>query len=251
MKKINNYVISKNTKDKIVEGVCFGLSLKFIIEEYNGYESNGTLYFKWLIQVIQDEVSASKHAMTEPSSVHAVDIDIVESHLRANYNTKTFFKEVNNILQMQVIQDAVSIESHHFKTTMKNGLIFPDKFHKNIFAVDEVNHFINTLKKQEKTSEMTGLSLIFSGGNEQKNISEHVVALSFKALGENQYWSFFDLNAGIVAFNNHDDFICFIHNFYKLIYKKQYAGFSGVGISDSDEEKNSFRSIKENSIVWL
>ncbi|WP_340615543.1 MARTX multifunctional-autoprocessing repeats-in-toxin holotoxin RtxA [Xenorhabdus entomophaga] len=218
-----NHIESK----EFLEGVCFALSGRYLIEERVHGVGGGKAYLSWLT----DAVKAYNDNTVNKKS----DINSIEASLLNQYRRQNIGPAIQDLLSMQYsqTQNLSTLEDRR-----KANQAYGGKLKANGLTGDRIDRSLSNdiagyefvmeqLRDVDKTTYMSFMS------------EDHAMAVVVHK-GESQtVWSFYDPNFGIKSFDNYKDFERFMDSFHKGMitgYKSKFA----YTYEASREENQSF-----------
>ncbi|MEQ1961906.1 MARTX multifunctional-autoprocessing repeats-in-toxin holotoxin RtxA [Xenorhabdus khoisanae] len=218
-----NHVESK----EFLEGICFALSGRYLIEERVHGVGGGKAYLSWLT----DAVKAYNDNTVNKKS----DINSIEASLLNQYRRQNIGPAIQDLLSMQYsqTQNLSTLEDRR-----KANQAYGGKLKANGLTGDRIDRSLSNdiagyefvmeqLRDADKTTYMSFMS------------EDHAMAVVVHK-GESQtVWSFYDPNFGIKSFDNYKDFESFMDSFHKGMitgYKSKFA----YTYEASREENQSF-----------
>ncbi|MDC9613831.1 MARTX multifunctional-autoprocessing repeats-in-toxin holotoxin RtxA [Xenorhabdus khoisanae] len=218
-----NHVESK----EFLEGLCFALSGRYLIEERVHGVGGGKAYLSWLT----DAVKAYNDNTVNKKS----DINSIEASLLNQYRRQNIGPAIQDLLSMQysqtqylsTLEDRRKANQAYGGKLKANGLT-GDRIDRSLSNDIAGYEFVmEQLRDVDKTTYMSFMS------------EDHAMAVVVHK-GESQtVWSFYDPNFGIKSFDNYKDFERFMDSFHKGVitgYKSKFA----YTYEASREENQSF-----------
>ncbi|KMJ45360.1 RTX toxin [Xenorhabdus khoisanae] len=218
-----NHVESK----EFLEGICFALSGRYLIEERVHGVGGGKAYLSWLT----DAVKAYNDNTVNKKS----DINSIEASLLNQYRRQNIGPAIQDLLSMQysqtqylsTLEDRRKANQAYGGKLKANGLT-GDRIDRSLSNDIAGYEFVmEQLRDVDKTTYMSFMS------------EDHAMAVVVHK-GENQtVWSFYDPNLGIKSFDNYKNFERFMDSFHKGMitgYKSKLA----YTYEASREEDQSF-----------
>ncbi|PAS40418.1 adhesin [Vibrio cholerae] len=204
-----------------LEGVCFALSARYMMEERVHGLGGGKAYMEWL----KDTVQAYNDNITNKKN----DIGSVEQKLLNQYRRQNLGLAIKDLLSMQYSQlmdtstsaarDAANKE--YSGKLRANGLTGPNINDALNYGADGYESVMDKLRNVNKSTYMTFMS------------QGHAMSVVVHKKGNHKVWSFYDPNFGTKSFAQYDDFRGFMDNFHKGLLT-QYK------FQDSEEAGQSF-----------
>ncbi|MBI6549852.1 MARTX multifunctional-autoprocessing repeats-in-toxin holotoxin RtxA [Xenorhabdus lircayensis] len=218
-----NHVESK----EFLEGVCFALSARYLIEERVHGLGGGKEYMAWLT----DAVKAYKDNSVNKKS----DINSVEASLLNQYRRQNIGPAIQDLLSMQYSQTQ---SMSHSVDRDKANKAYGGKLKANGLTGDRIDRSLSNdiagyesvmdkLRDVDKTTYMSFMS------------EDHAMAVVVHKEPTQTIWSFYDPNFGIKSFNNYKDFERFMDSFHKGIITGYKSRFS-YQYEASKEDNQSF-----------
>ncbi|WP_338803249.1 MARTX multifunctional-autoprocessing repeats-in-toxin holotoxin RtxA [Xenorhabdus griffiniae] len=218
-----NHVESK----EFLEGICFALSGRYLIEERVHGLGGGKAYLSWLT----DAVKAYNDNTVNKKS----DINSIEASLLNQYRRQNIGPAIQDLLSMQYSQTQ---NQSNLADRRKANQAYGGKLKANGLTGDRIDRSLSndiagyesvmeTLRNVDKTTYMSFMS------------EDHAMAVVVHK-GENQtVWSFYDPNCGIKSFDNYKDFEHFMDSFHKGMITGYQSKFAYT-YEASQEEGQSF-----------
>ncbi|OTA16515.1 Autotransporter adhesin [Xenorhabdus vietnamensis] len=218
-----NHVESK----EFLEGVCFALSARYLIEERVHGLGGGKEYLSWLTDAVK--------AYNDNSLNKKSDINSIESSLLNQYRRQHIGPAIQDLLSMQYSQTQNMSNS---VGRDKANKAYGGKLKANGLTGDRIDRSLSNdiagyesvmeqLRDVDKTTYMSFMS------------EDHAMAVVVHK-GENQtVWSFYDPNFGIKSFDNYKDFEHFMDSFHKGMITGYQSKF-GYKYEASMEANQSF-----------
>ncbi|BET96212.1 MARTX multifunctional-autoprocessing repeats-in-toxin holotoxin RtxA [Xenorhabdus taiwanensis] len=218
-----NHVESK----EFLEGICFALSGRYLIEERVHGVSGGKAYLSWLTDAVK--------AYNDNSVNKKSDINSIEASLLNQYRRQNIGPAIQDLLSMQYSQTQ---NMSGLVNRRKANQAYGGKLKANGLTGDRIDRSLSNdvagyesvmeqLRHVDKTTYMSFMS------------EDHAMAVVVHK-GENQtVWSFYDPNFGIKSFDNYSDFERFMNSFHKGILTG-YQSKLGYEYAASREENQSF-----------
>ncbi|PHM25228.1 MARTX multifunctional-autoprocessing repeats-in-toxin holotoxin RtxA [Xenorhabdus ehlersii] len=218
-----NHVESK----EFLEGICFALSGRYLIEERVHGVGGGKAYLSWLTDAVK--------AYNDNSVNKKSDINSIEASLLNQYRRQNIGPAIQDLLSMQYSQTQ---NMSNLVNRRKANQAYGGKLKANGLTGDRIDRSMSNdvagyesvmeqLRNVDKTTYMSFMS------------EDHAMAVVVHK-GENQtVWSFYDPNFGIKSFDNYSDFEHFMDSFHKGILTG-YQSKLGYEYVASREENQSF-----------
>ncbi|WP_421346508.1 MARTX multifunctional-autoprocessing repeats-in-toxin holotoxin RtxA [Aeromonas veronii] len=201
-----------------LEGVCFALSARYMMEERVHGPGGGKAYMEWLKDTVQ--------AYTDNTTNKTTDIVSIEQKLLNQYRRQHLGLAVKDLLSMQysqlmdtstaVARDAANKE--YGGKLKANGLTGPNINDALSYGADGYESVMDKLRNVKKSTYMTFMS------------QGHAMSVVVHKKGNQNVWSFYDPNFGAKSFAQYDDFRGFMDNFHKGVltqYKFQESEEAG------------------------
>ncbi|MCJ8349618.1 MARTX multifunctional-autoprocessing repeats-in-toxin holotoxin RtxA [Moritella sp.] len=222
--EVGNVLITDGNKAKskeLLEGVCFALSARYMMEERVNGIGGGKAYMEWL----KDSV----HAYNDNQTSNKVDSGSTEQKLLNQYRRQNLGLAVKDLLSMQYSQsmDASTVAARDaankkYSGKLKaNGLTGANINDALSYGADGYESVMDKLRNPSKSAYMTFMS------------EGHAMSVVVHKKGNQKVWSFYDPNFGAKSFVQYDDFRGFMNNFHKGLLTK-------YKFQDSDEASQSF-----------
>ncbi|SGY96223.1 Autotransporter adhesin [Moritella viscosa] len=219
--EVGNVLITDGNKAKskeLLEGVCFALSARYMMEERVNGIGGGKAYMEWL----EDSV----HAYNDNQTSNKVDSGSTEQKLLNQYRRQNLGLAVKDLLSMQYSQSMdASTEAARDAANKKysgklkaNGLTGANINDALSYAADGYESVMDKLRNPSKSVYMTFMS------------KGHAMSVVVHKKGNQKVWSFYDPNFGAKSFVQYDDFRGFMNKFHKgllAIYKFQESEEAG------------------------
>ncbi|WP_456299394.1 alpha/beta fold hydrolase, partial [Photobacterium marinum] len=204
-----------------LEGVCFALSARYMMEERVYGLGGGKAYMEWLKDTVQ--------AYNDNTANKKADIGSVEQKLLNQYRRQNLGMAVKDLLSMQYSQlmdtstpAARDAANKEYGGKLKaNGLTGPNINDALTCGADGYESVMDKLRNVKKSTYMTFMS------------QGHAMSVVVHKQGNQKVWSFYDPNFGTKSFAQYDDFRGFMDNFHKGLLT-QYK------FQESEEAEQSF-----------
>ncbi len=205
--EIGNVLLTKGdhvASKEFLEGICFALSGRYLIEERVHGLGGGKAYLSWLTDAVKAYNDNTVHKQN--------DIHSIESSLLNQYRRQNIGPIIQDLLSMQYSQEQdrsirtrkAANEAYGGKLKA-NGLTGPRIDYALRNDVAGYESVMDQLNNVDKTTYLSFMS------------EDHAMAVVAHK-GENQtIWSFFDPNFGIKSFDNYKDFRQFMDSFHNGI----------------------------------
>ncbi|OTA18699.1 RTX cytotoxin [Xenorhabdus beddingii] len=223
-----NHVESK----EFLEGVCFALSARYLIEERVNGLGGGKEYLSWLTDAVK--------AYNDNSSHKKSDINSVETALLNQYRRQHIGPAIQDLLSMQYSQTQ---NQSNLVDRDKANQAYGGKLKANGLTGDRIDRSLSNdiagyesvmaqLRDVDKTTYMSFMS--------EDHAMAVVVHKEEKPNGEKEtIWSFYDPNFGIKSFDHYKDFERFMDAFHKGMITG-YQSKLGYQYEASQEANQSF-----------
>ncbi|MGL4752021.1 MAG: MARTX multifunctional-autoprocessing repeats-in-toxin holotoxin RtxA [Aeromonadaceae bacterium] len=201
-----------------LDGVCFALSARYMMEERVHGLGGGKAYMEWLKDTVQ--------AYNDNTTNKKTDIVSIEQKLLNQYRRQHLGLAVKDLLSMQysqlmdtstaVARDAANKE--YGGKLKANGLTGPNINDALSYGADGYESVMDKLRNVKKSTYMTFMS------------QGHAMSVVVHKKGNQNVWSFYDPNFGAKSFAQYDDFRGFMDNFHKGLltqYKFQESEEAG------------------------
>ncbi|MGR5146438.1 MARTX multifunctional-autoprocessing repeats-in-toxin holotoxin RtxA [Photobacterium alginatilyticum] len=204
-----------------LEGVCFALSARYMMEERVHGLGGGKAYMEWLKDTVQ--------AYNDNTANKKADIGSVEQKLLNQYRRQNLGMAVKDLLSMQYSQlmdtstpAARDAANKEYGGKLKaNGLTGPNINDALTCGADGYESVMDKLRNVKKSTYMTFMS------------QGHAMSVVVHKKGNQKVWSFYDPNFGTKSFAQYDDFRGFMDNFHKGLLTK-------YKFQESEEAEQSF-----------
>ncbi|PHM68910.1 MARTX multifunctional-autoprocessing repeats-in-toxin holotoxin RtxA [Xenorhabdus kozodoii] len=204
--EIGNVLLTKGNhveSKEFLEGVCFALSGRYLIEERVHGAGGGKAYLSWLTDAVK---AYNDNAVNKKS-----DINSVETALLNQYRRQNIGPAIQDLLSMQYSQTQ---NMSNLANRRKANEAYGGKLKANGLTGDRIDHSLSndvagyesvmaTLRDVEKTTYMSFMS------------EDHAMAVVVHKGEKQTLWSFYDPNFGIKSFDNYNDFEHFMDAFHK------------------------------------
>ncbi|PHM48203.1 MARTX multifunctional-autoprocessing repeats-in-toxin holotoxin RtxA [Xenorhabdus miraniensis] len=219
-----NHVESK----EFLEGVCFALSARYLIEERVHGLGGGKAYLSWLTDAVK---AYNDNSVNKKSDIHSVETSLLNQYRRQNIGPA-----IQDLLSMQYSQ--TQDMSGSLSMRRKANQAYGGKLKANGLTGNRIDQSLSNdiagyesvmekLRDVDKTTYMSFMS------------EDHAMAVVVHK-GENQtIWSFYDPNFGIKSFDNYKNFERFMDSFHKGIMTG-YKSKLGYTYETSMENNQSF-----------
>ncbi|OCA54794.1 MARTX multifunctional-autoprocessing repeats-in-toxin holotoxin RtxA [Photorhabdus namnaonensis] len=247
---------------KLMKGLCFALSARYLMEERVHGSGGGKAYMLWLKDTVK--------AYNDKSVNKKTDINAIESALLTQYRRQNIGVVIEDLLSMQYSQfmDDSTLEAYKkanaaYGGKLKaNGLAGPNINHALNYSAEGYESVMDKLRHVRRSTYMTFMS------------EEHAMSVVVHRKINQTVWSFYDPNYGGKSFANYNDFRRFMDTFHKgfiTSYKFQaskesnqsfyvqfnkfeegtIARYDGVWKTSRDGEQNYvLRALKEQGKVF-
>ncbi|WP_340614723.1 MARTX multifunctional-autoprocessing repeats-in-toxin holotoxin RtxA [Xenorhabdus thailandensis] len=218
-----NHVESK----EFLEGICFALSGRYLIEERVHGLGGGKAYLSWLTDAVK---AYNDNTVNKKSDVNSIEASLLNQYRRQNIGPA-----IQDLLSMQYSQTQ---NQSNLADRRKANQAYGGKLKANGLTGDRIDRSLSndiagyesvmeTLRNVDKTTYMSFMS------------EDHAMAVVVHK-GENQtVWSFYDPNCGIKSFDNYKDFEHFMDSFHKGMITGYQSKFAYT-YEASQEEGQSF-----------
>ncbi|WP_434223354.1 alpha/beta fold hydrolase [Xenorhabdus bakwenae] len=212
---------------EFLEGICFALSGRYLIEERVHGLGGGKAYLSWLTDAV--------NAYNENTVNKKSDINSIEASLLNQYRRQHIGPAIQDLLSMQYSQtqnlsnlvDREKANQAYGGKLKANGLT-GDRIDRSMSNdVAGYESVMEQLRNVDKTTYMSFMS------------EDHAMAVVVHKGEDQTVWSFYDPNAGIKSFDNYSDFEHFMDSFHKGVITG-YRSLFGYNYIDSREENQSF-----------
>ncbi|NHB89674.1 MARTX multifunctional-autoprocessing repeats-in-toxin holotoxin RtxA [Photorhabdus tasmaniensis] len=188
---------------KLMQGLCFALSARYLIEERVHGLGGGKAYMMWLKDVIK--------AYNDTSINKRTDIGSIESALLNQYRRQNIGPAIEDILSMQHSQsmDSSTVVARRAANTAyggklkANGLTGPNINNALDYEAEGYESVMDKLRNVNKSTYMTFMS------------EDHAMSVVVHKNNAQTVWSFYDPNYGAKSFADYDDFRRFMDSFHK------------------------------------
>ncbi|WP_187653017.1 MARTX multifunctional-autoprocessing repeats-in-toxin holotoxin RtxA [Xenorhabdus sp. PB62.4] len=213
---------------EFLEGVCFALSARYLIEERVHGLGGGKAYLSWLTDAVK---AYNDNSVNKKNDIHSVEASLLSQYRRQNIGPA-----IQDLLSMQYSQ--TQDMSGSLSMRQKANQAYGGKLKANGLTGDRIDRSLSNdiagyesvmekLRDVDKTTYMSFMS------------EDHAMAVVVHK-GENQtIWSFYDPNFGIKSFDNYKDFERFMDSFHKGIITG-YKSKLGYTYEASMEDNQSF-----------
>ncbi|MGV8003181.1 MARTX multifunctional-autoprocessing repeats-in-toxin holotoxin RtxA [Photorhabdus temperata subsp. temperata] len=215
---------------EFLEGICFALSSRYMMEERVNGVGGGKAYMEWLKDVAK--------AYNDNAVNKKTDINSVESSLLNQYRRQKAGPAIEELLSIQHLQqlDAGSLiekakgnidYSARLKANGLTGARIGDPLNHDSGGYESV---LEQLRNVKQSTYMTFMS------------EDHAMSVVVHKSEARTIWSFFDPNFGANSFDNYDDFRHFMDSFHKSIITgyRSLIGYQYAPASPEDSSKPSF-----------
>ncbi|SFN49723.1 MARTX multifunctional-autoprocessing repeats-in-toxin holotoxin RtxA [Xenorhabdus japonica] len=193
-----NHVESK----EFLEGVCFALSARYLMEERVHGLGGGKEYLSWLTDAVK--------AYNDNSLNKKSDINSIESSLLNQYHRQHIGPAIQDLLSMQYSRT----QNMSYSDRDKANKAYGGKLKANGLTGDRIDRSLSNdiagyesvmeqLRNVDKTTYMSFMS------------EDHAMAVVVHKEENQTVWSFYDPNFGIKSFDNYKDFEHFMDSFHK------------------------------------
>ncbi|WP_416776198.1 MARTX multifunctional-autoprocessing repeats-in-toxin holotoxin RtxA [Xenorhabdus budapestensis] len=205
-----NHVESK----EFLEGLCFALSARYMMEERVHGSGGGKKYMVWLMDAVK--------AYNDNTANKKSDINSVEASLLNQYRRQYIGSAIEDLLLIQYTQTQYLSDSQELE--QKANEIYGGKLKDNGLTGKRIDWALkpdisgyefemDKLRNVNKTTYMSFMS------------ENHAMAITVHKETTQTIWSFYDPNFGIKSFNNYENFRSFMDSFYKGIITGYKLGF--------------------------
>ncbi|MBS9423527.1 MARTX multifunctional-autoprocessing repeats-in-toxin holotoxin RtxA [Photorhabdus caribbeanensis] len=247
---------------KLMKGLCFALSARYLMEERVHGSGGGKAYMMWLKDTVK--------AYNDKSVNKKNDINAIESALLIQYRRQNIGLVIEDLLSMQYSQfmDDSTLEAYKkanaaYGGKLKaNGLAGPNISNALNYSAEGYESVMDKLLHVRKSTYISFMS------------EEHAMSVVVHKKLNQTVWSFYDPNYGGKSFANYNDFRRFMDAFHKgfiTSYKFQaskepdqsfyihfnkfeegtIAKYDGVWKTSRDGEQNYvLRALKEQGKVF-
>ncbi|KMW72892.1 RTX toxin [Photorhabdus luminescens subsp. luminescens] len=215
---------------EFLEGICFALSSRYMMEERVNGVGGGKAYMEWLKDVVK--------AYNDNSVNKKTDINSVESSLLNRYRRQKVGSAMEELLSIQHFQhlDAGSLidkakgnidYSARLKANGLTGARIGDPLN---YEVDGYESVMEQLRNVKQSTYMMFMS------------EDHAMSVVVHKSEAQTIWSFFDPNFGAKSFDNYDDFHRFMDSFHKgmITGYRSPIGYKYTSANPEDSAKSSF-----------
>ncbi|WP_449592748.1 C80 family cysteine peptidase [Photorhabdus tasmaniensis] len=215
---------------EFLEGICFALSSRYMMEERVNGVGGGKAYMAWLKDVVK--------AYNDNAVNKKTDINSVESSLLNQYRRQKAGPAIEKLLSIQHFQqlDAGSLiekakgnidYSARLKANGLTGARIGDPLNHDSGGYESVMERLCNVKQ---STYMTFMS------------EDHAMSVVVHKSEARTIWSFFDPNFGANSFDHYDDFHRFMDSFHKSIVTgyRSLIGYQYAPASPEDSSKPSF-----------
>ncbi|MDC9589998.1 MARTX multifunctional-autoprocessing repeats-in-toxin holotoxin RtxA [Xenorhabdus sp. XENO-10] len=228
--EIGNVLLTNgnHTESKeFLEGVCFALSGRYLIEERIHGLGGGKAYLSWLTDAVK--------AYNDNSLNKKNDINSVETSLLNKYRRQHIGPAIQDLLSMQYSQTQ---NMSHLVDRDKANKAYGGKLKANGLTGNRIDRSLSNdiagyesvmgqLRDVDKTTYMSFMS------------EDHAMAVVVRKEENQTVWSFYDPNFGIKSFDNYQDFEHFMDSFHKGMLTGYQSKF-GYTYEASMEANQSF-----------
>ncbi|NHB63655.1 MARTX multifunctional-autoprocessing repeats-in-toxin holotoxin RtxA [Photorhabdus sp. RW14-46] len=247
---------------KFMQGLCFALSARYLMEERVQGSGGGKAYMLWLKDTVK--------AYNDKSVNKKADINAIESALLIQYRRQNIGLVIEDLLSMQYSQSMDSSTPEAYRKAnaayggklKANGLAGPNINNALNYSVEGYESVMDKLRHVRKSTYISFMS------------EEHAMSVVVHKKLNQTVWSFYDPNYGGKSFANYNDFRRFMDTFHKgfiTSYKFQaskesgqsfyihfnkfeegtIARYDGVWKTSRDGEQNYvLRALKEQGTVF-
>ncbi|MCW7547488.1 MARTX multifunctional-autoprocessing repeats-in-toxin holotoxin RtxA [Photorhabdus sp. APURE] len=231
--EIGNVLVTKGNdvqSKEFLEGICFALSSRYMMEERVNGVGGGKAYMEWLKDVAK--------AYNDNSVNKKTDINSVESSLLNRYRRQKLGPAMEKLLSIQHFQhlDAGSLiekakgnidYSARLKANGLTGARIGDPLN---YEVDGYESVMEQLRNVKQSTYMMFMS------------EDHAMSVVVHKNEAQTIWSFFDPNFGAKSFDNYDDFHRFMDSFHKgmITGYRSPIGYKYTSANPEDSAKSSF-----------
>ncbi|WP_323840627.1 MARTX multifunctional-autoprocessing repeats-in-toxin holotoxin RtxA [Photorhabdus africana] len=188
---------------KLMQGLCFALSARYLIEERVHGSGGGKAYMLWLKDTVK--------AYNDTSVNKKTDINAIESALLTQYRRQNIGMVIEDLLSMQYSQ---SMDSSTPEAYRKANAAYGGKLKANGLTGGNINHALNyfaegyesVMDKLRNVRKSTYLSFMSE---------EHAMSVVVHKKLNQTVWSFYDPNYGGKSFADYNDFRRFMDSFHK------------------------------------
>ncbi|EYU16353.1 MARTX multifunctional-autoprocessing repeats-in-toxin holotoxin RtxA [Photorhabdus aegyptia] len=231
--EISNVLVTNGNdvqSKEFLEGICFALSSRYMMEERVNGVGGGKAYIEWLQDVVK--------AYNDNSVNKKTDINSIESSLLNRYRRQKVGPAIEELLSIQHFQqlDAGSLiekakgnidYSARLKANGLTGARIGDPLN---YEVDGYESVMEQLRNVKQSTYMMFMS------------EDHAMSVVVHKSEAQTIWSFFDPNFGAKSFDNYDDFHRFMDSFHKGLITgyRSPIGYKYASASPEDSAKSSF-----------
>ncbi|PQQ22702.1 MARTX multifunctional-autoprocessing repeats-in-toxin holotoxin RtxA [Photorhabdus hindustanensis] len=231
--EISNVLVTNGNdvqSKEFLEGICFALSSRYMMEERVNGVGGGKAYIEWLQEVAK--------AYNDNSVNKKTDINSIESSLLNRYRRQKVGPAIEKLLSIQHFQqlDAGSLiekakgnvdYSARLKANGLTGARIGDPLN---YEVDGYESVMEQLRNVKQSTYMMFMS------------EDHAMSVVVHKSEAQTIWSFFDPNFGAKSFDNYDDFHRFMDSFHKGLITgyRSPIGYKYASASPEDSAKSSF-----------
>ncbi|WP_118985842.1 MARTX multifunctional-autoprocessing repeats-in-toxin holotoxin RtxA [Photorhabdus sp. CRCIA-P01] len=188
---------------KLMKGLCFALSARYLMEERVHGSGGGKAYMLWLKDTVK--------AYNDKSVNKKTDINAIESALLTQYRRQNIGRVIEDLLSMQYSQlmDGSTPEAYRkanaaYGGKLKvNGLTGPNISNALDYSAEGYESVMDKLRNVRRSTYMTFMS------------EEHAMSVVVHKKINQTVWSFYDPNYGGKSFANYNDFRRFMDTFHK------------------------------------
>ncbi|MDC9593659.1 MARTX multifunctional-autoprocessing repeats-in-toxin holotoxin RtxA [Xenorhabdus sp. IM139775] len=236
-----NHVESK----EFLEGICFALSGRYLMEERVHGLGGGKAYLSWLTDAVK---AYNDNAVNKKSDINSVEAALLNQYRRQNIGSA-----IQDLLSMQYSRT----QNMNWADREKANQAYGGKLKANGLTGNRIDRSLSNdvagyesvmeqLQHADKTTYMSFMS------------EDHAMAVTVHK-GENQtVWSFYDPNFGIKSFDNYQDFKGLMDSFHKGIVTghKSIFGYKYLASQEKDQSfyvnYNTFEdgSVTQYDGVW-
>ncbi|MBS9437878.1 MARTX multifunctional-autoprocessing repeats-in-toxin holotoxin RtxA [Photorhabdus noenieputensis] len=215
---------------EFLEGICFALSSRYMMEERVNGIGGGKAYIEWLKDVAK--------AYNDNSVNKKTDINSIESSLLNRYRRQKVGPAIEELLSIQHFQhlDAGSLiekakgnidYSARLKANGLTGARIGDPLN---YEVDGYESVMEQLRNVKQSTYMMFMS------------EDHAMSVVVHKGEAQTIWSFFDPNFGAKSFDNYDNFHRFMDSFHKGVITgyRSPIGYKYASASPENSAKSSF-----------
>ncbi|WP_350304919.1 MARTX multifunctional-autoprocessing repeats-in-toxin holotoxin RtxA [Photorhabdus viridis] len=215
---------------EFLEGICFALSSRYMMEERVNGAGGGKAYMEWLKDVAK--------AYNDNSVNKKTDINSIESSLLNRYRRQKVGPTIEGLLSIQHFQhlDAGSLiekakgnidYSARLKANGLTGVRIGDPLNYEVGGYESV---MEQLRNVKQSTYMMFMS------------EDHAMSVVVHKSEAQTIWSFFDPNFGAKSFDNYDNFHRFMDSFHKgmITGYRSPIGYKYASASPEASAKLSF-----------